>query len=117
MAQSGFPSVAAVSSIYWPLLVSLDFITADGASNLQAPTSEPIRTFSYINTDQVVRFADSERVFRYMGDFTAPFRWDSTNNNWGCDAQYTAINYDTYFTSIGKTAIVGSDGVNAKEGR
>lgn len=79
---------------------------------LIAPTSEPIRTFSYINTDLVVRFASSERIFKYTADNFAPFRWDTTNSLWDCDAPYSAINYDAYFTSVGKPAIVASDGVN-----
>lgn len=82
--------------------------------NLPAPTSEAIRLFGYINTDLIVRFANSERVFRYTADAFSPFRWDSTNNIWACDTQYSAINYDSWFSSIGKPAIVGSDGVNVK---
>lgn len=79
-----------------------------------APTSEPIRTFSFINTDMVVRFSNSERIFRYTGDEIGPFRWDSTNLLWRCDAPYSAINYDSWFSSVGRPAIVGSDGVNVK---
>ena len=81
---------------------------------LLAPTSEVIRTFSIINTDLVVRFSNSERVLRYTGDAFSPFRWDSTNVIWRCDASYSAINYDSWFSSVGRPAIVGSDGVNVK---
>lgn len=81
---------------------------------LPAPTSEAIRTFSKINTDVIVRFANSERIFRYTGDSFSPFRWDSTNSVWRTDSRYSCINYDDYFTAVGKPAIVGSDGVNMK---
>lgn len=104
--------VMEVSTIYWSVAQNpLDFTNHD---LLQAPTSEPIRAIGYINSDLIVRFANSERVFRYTNDAFAPFRFDSTNNIWACDAPYSSINYDTYFTSVGKPAIVGSDGVNVK---
>ncbi len=101
-----------VASIYWSKLFDPFDFTND--QFLLAPTSQPIRTFNYINTDLIVRFSNSERVFRYTGDAFDPFRWDSTNNSWQCDAPYCSLNYDTYFATVGKPAIVGSDGVNAR---
>ncbi len=103
------------NGIFWSVAGNpLDFVTANGAGNLDAPTSEPIRLFFFINSDMIVRFANSERVFRYTGDAFSPFRWDSTNNVWRCDTRYSAINYDSYGTSVGKPAIVASDGVNVQ---
>jgi len=97
---------------YWSVVLnSLDFTNDE---QVYASTSQPIRTFSFINSDIVVRFSNSERVLRYTGDENQPFRWDKTNNAWQCDAPYTALNYDTYYTSVGKPGIVGSDGVNVK---
>lgn len=81
---------------------------------LAATTSEPIRAFSFINTDLVVKFSNSERVFRYTGDPFSPFRWDSTNNMWRCDATHSTINYDSWFSAVGRPAIVGSDAVNVR---
>jgi hypothetical protein len=99
-------------AIYWSVAGNpLDFTNNE---QLFAPTSQWIKTFSFINTDMVVRFANSERVFRYTGDAFSPFRWDSTNNLWACDAPYSAINYDSWFSSVGRPAIVGSDAVNVK---
>ena len=98
------------NDIYWSVVFDpLDFSNNE---HLPAPTSEPIRAFSFINTDMIVRFANSERVFRYTSDAFSPFRWDSTNNVWRTDTRYSTINYDKYFTAIGKPAIVASDGVN-----
>lgn len=103
------------SSIYWSVpLNPFNFITANGAGDLEAPTSESIRLFFFINSDMIVRFASSERVFRFTGDSFSPFRWDTTNNIWRCDTRYSAINYDSYGTSVGKPAIVASDGVNVQ---
>jgi hypothetical protein len=100
------------SAIYWSVIFNpLDFTNQEF---LPAPTSEPIRTLSFINTDLVVRFSNSERIFRYTQDPSSPFRWDSTNNIWACDASYSAINYDSWFSSVGRPAIVGSDGVNVR---
>lgn len=79
---------------------------------LRASTSEPIRAIGFINSDLVIRFAASERIFRYTGDAFSPFRFDSTNNLWACDAAYSSINYDSWFSSVGRPAIVGSDAVN-----
>lgn len=105
-------SILLVSTIYWSrAFFPLDFTNDEF---LEAPTSQPIRAFGFINTDMIVRFATSERVFRYTADAFSPFRWDSTNNLWACDAPYSAINYDSWFSSIGRPAIVGSDGVNVK---
>lgn len=105
-------AIASVSTIAWSrALDPLDFTNDE---LLQAPTSEPIRTIGYINSDLVVRFSNSERVFRYTGDGNSPFRWDSTNNVWACDAPYSSINYDSWFSSVGRPAIVGSDAVNVK---
>ena len=89
----------------------LDFTNDE---NLPAPTSQSIVAFSVINTDVIVRFKNSERIFRYTGDAFSPFRWDGTNLLWRCDAPYSAINYDSWFSSVGEPAIVGSDGVNVK---
>lgn len=89
----------------------LDF-TNNGT--LLAPTSESIRTFSFITINLVIRFSNSERIFTYTSDAFAPFRWDTTNSIFRCDARYSAINYDSYFTTVGKPAIVASDGVNIK---
>jgi hypothetical protein len=100
-------SLVAWSKLFNPFDFTQNFF-------LDAPTSQPIRAFGYINTDLVIRFASSERVFRYVGDEFKPFRWDSTNNMWDCDAPYSTISYDTWFSTIGKPAIVGSDGVNVK---
>lgn len=106
---SGIP---AFNDIFWSTAGDpLDFTNDE---NLPAPTSEIIRTFSFINTDMVVRFSNSERVFRYTGDAFSPFRWDSTNVMWRCDASYSAINYDSWFSSVGRPAIVGSNGVNVQ---
>lgn len=103
------------NSIYWSVAFNpLDFTTANNAGHLDAPTSESIRLFFFINSDMIVRFSNSERVFRYTGDAFSPFRWDTTNNIWRCDARYSAINYDSYGTSVGKPAIVASDGVNVQ---
>lgn len=102
--------VPKLNFIYWSVAENpLDWSNEDF---LPATTSQPIRTFAIINTDLIVRFSKSERVFRYTGDEFDPFRWDTTNNLWRCDASYSAINYDSWFSSIGKSAIVGSDGVN-----
>ena len=101
-----------LSTIYWSVIANpLDFTNDEF---LQASTSQPIRAIGYINTDLVVRFANSERVFRYTGDAFSPFRWDSTNNIWACDSPYGTINYDSWFSSVGRPAIVGSDAVNVK---
>jgi hypothetical protein len=101
-----------VSTIQWSKqLFPLDF-TNDQEEN--ASTSQPIRTFSFINTDLIVRFSNSERIFRFTADVFDPFRFELTNNNWACDAPYTALNYDSWFASVGRPAITGSDGVNVK---
>jgi hypothetical protein len=102
--------VPATSTIQWSVAGDPFDFTNDEL--LQASTSEPIRTIGFINSDLIVRFSNSERVFRYTADAFSPFRWDSTNNIWACDAPYSAINYDSWFSSVGKPAIVGSDGVN-----
>lgn len=100
------------AAAYWSVVLNpLDFTNDE---QVYAATSQPIRTFSFINSDIVVRFSNSERVLRYTGDENQPFRWDKTNNAWQCDAPYTAVNYDSYYTSVGKPAIVASDGVNVK---
>jgi len=100
------------STVYWSkLLFPLDFTNDEQEP---ADTSEPIRAFSFINTDLVVRFANSERILRYTGDENGPFRFDKTNSVWACDAPYSPINYDSWFSSVGRPAIVGSDGVNVK---
>lgn len=104
--------VPAVSTIVWS--VAGDPLDFSNGELLQAPTSEPIRAIGFINSDLVVRFASSERVFRYTADAFSPFRWDSTNNIWACDAPHSSINYDSWFSSVGRPAIVGSDAVNVK---
>lgn len=104
--------VPALNAIYWSEAGNPLNFTND--EQLFAPTSEVIKTFSVINSDLVVRFSNSERVFRYTGDAFSPFRWDPTNVIWRCDAPYSAINYDSWFSSVGRPAIVGSDGVNVK---
>lgn len=101
------------NAIYWSSAGNpLDFTNAEF---LLAPTSESIRTFAFINSDMVVPFGNTTRVFRYTGDAFSPFRWDTINSVWRCDARYTAINYDSYFTYVGKPAIVASDAVNVKK--
>lgn len=102
--------VLQVNYIYWSTVLQPTDFTDGG--ELPAPTSESIRAIGYINSDLIVRFANSERIFRYTGDAFSPFRFDSTNNVWACDASYGTINYDSWFSSVGKPAIVGSDGVN-----
>lgn len=105
-------NIPALNTIFWSVAGdSLDFTNGEF---LPATTSEPIRALSIINTDLIVRFSNSERVFRYTSDAFSPFRWDSTNLLWRCDASYSAINYDSWFSSVGQPAIVGSDGVNVK---
>jgi hypothetical protein len=103
--EGQLPNVAIWSEIFNPLSLRNN-------ERLPAPTSEAIRLWSRINTDVIVRFANSERVFRYTGDAFSPFRWDTTNSIWRTDSRYSDINYDSYFTAVGKPAIVGSDGVN-----
>lgn len=101
-----------LSGIYWSTAgLPLDFTNGEF---LIASTSEPIRAIGTVNSDLIVRFANSERIFRYTGDAFSPFRWDQTNNTWACDAPYSAINYDSWISSVGRPAIVGSDGVNVK---
>lgn len=104
--------VPSLSTIVWSVAGNpLDFSNGE---LLEAPTSQPIRAIGFINSDLVVRFAASERVFRYTSDAFSPFRWDSTNNIWACDASYSSINYDSWFSTVGRPAIVGSDAVNVK---
>ena len=105
-------NVPALNAIYWSEAGNPLNFTND--EQLFAPTSQVIRTFSIINTDMIVRFSNSEMIFRYTGDAFSPFRWDPTNVIWRCDASYSAINYDSWFSSVGRPAIVGSDGVNVK---
>lgn len=104
---------------YWSQFFNpLEYANVNSANPLgnflPAPTSESIRTFGLITTDMVVRFNNSERILRFTGDAFSAFRWDNTNNLWACDGPYSDINYDSYFTSVGKPAIVGSDGVNVR---
>lgn len=107
--HSGVPEL---NTVYWSTAgLPTDFTNGEF---LVSPTSESIRTIAMINSDLVVRFSNSERIFRYTGDAFSPFRWDPTNVIWRCDAPYSAINYDSWFSSVGKPAIVGSDGVNVK---
>lgn len=101
-----------LNTIYWSTIFNPFNFTND--EFLPAPTSEPIRLYGLINTDMIVRFSNSERVFRYTQDAFNPFRWDSTNNIWRCDTNFSAINYDSYYSSVCKPAIVGSDGVNIR---
>lgn len=101
-----------VASVYWS--VGQDPFDFSNDERENASTSEPIRSFGYINTDLIIRFSNSERILRYTGDENAPFKFDSTNNIWACDAPYSSINYDSWFSTVGKPAIVGSDGVNVK---
>ena len=108
------PNYAYWSQPFKPLDYKNQIAAITIGNNLPAPTSESIRLFGLINTDMVVRFNNSERIFRYTGDTFSPFRWDQTNNIFACDTNYSDINYDTYYTSVGKPAIVGSDGVNVK---
>lgn len=101
-----------VSVIQWSTAgLPLDFTNGE---SIQASTSQPIRAIGYITTNLIVRFSNSERVLTYTNDAFAPFRFDSTNNLWACDAPYSTINYDSWFSTVGKPAIVGSDGVNVK---
>lgn len=79
---------------------------------LSAPTSDPICAYFLISTSLVVRFSASERNLTYTGDAFSPFRWDPTNLMWRCDSNYGTINYDKWGSSVGLSAIVGSDGVN-----
>jgi len=104
--------IPVVSGVFWSSAGNPFDFTND--EQLIAPTSEPIRTYGFINSDLVLRFANSERIFRYTSDAFSPFRFDSSNNIWACDAPYSNVNYDTWFSSIGRPAIVGSDGVNVK---
>lgn len=105
-------AVPQVSTVYWSTAGNpLDFTNDEF---LTASTSEAIRTIGFINSDLVIRFSNSERVFRYTGDAFSPFRFDSTNNIWACDAPYSAINYDSWFSAVGRPAITGSDAVNVK---
>lgn len=101
-----------VSAAYWSEAGNPLNFTND--EQLFASTSEPIRTYGLINTSLVVRFSNSERILNYTEDAFSPFRWDSTNNLWQCDGPYSVINYDSWFSSVGKPAIVSSDGVNVR---
>jgi len=103
---------AQYSTIYWAEAGAPLNFTENNF--LQASTSQSIKAIGFINSDLVVRFSNSERVFRYTADAFDPFRWDSTNNLWACDAPYSSINYDSSFSSVGRPAIVTSDGVNVK---
>ena len=105
-------TIAQVNTIYWSNTGDPFDYTNGGVLN--APTSQPIRTFGFVNTDMIVRFSNSERIFRYTADAFSPFRFDSTNNTWPCDAPYGEINYNTHIVTVGKPAIVQSDGVNIK---
>lgn len=104
--------IMQVSTVYWSTVLEPLNFTND--ESLTASTSQPIRAIGTINTDLIIRFSNSERVFRYVGDPTAPFRFDTTNIIWACDAIYSTINYDTWFSTVGRPAIVGSDGVNVR---
>lgn len=100
------------SSVIWSKALNpLDFTNNE---ILQASTSEPIVAIGYITTNLIIRFTNSERVLTYTADAFNPFRFDSTNNLWACNAPYSTINYDSWFSSVGRPAIVGSDGVNVE---
>lgn len=99
-----------LNNIYWSAIE--DPLNFTNNEFLPAPTSEPIRTIGQINNDMVVRFARSERIFRYTQDQNGPFRWDGVNSIFPCDSSFGTINYDYFLTSIGKPAIVASDGRN-----
>ncbi len=101
-----------LATIYWSVAGDpLDFTNNEF---LTASTSQAISTYKIINTDQIVSFSNSQRVFRYTGDAFSPFRWDTTNVVWRCDSSFGSINYDTYFSTVGRPGIVASDGVNIK---
>lgn len=106
------PDGQETSSAIWSTIQEpLNWTNDEGED---APTSQPIQAWGLINNDLIVRFANSERILRYTGDAFAPFRWDSTNNLFHCDAAFSGINYDSYFSSVGRPAIVASDGVNVR---
>ena len=109
------PTVEGVTeqnAVYWSSNgFPLDFTNDEQAF---APTSESIRLFFYITSSLVIRFESSERTLTFTGDEVEPFRFDTTNSIFRCDTRYSAINYDSYGTSVGKAAIVASDGVNVQ---
>ncbi len=110
--KSSGTAINALSAIIWSnFLTPLNFVNA---LFLAASTSEPIVAIGYITTNLIVRFTNSERIFTYTADAFGPFRFDSTNNLWACNAPYSTINYDSWFSSVGRPAIVGSDGVNVE---
>lgn len=102
--------VPLLNLIYWSAIEDPLNFTQDNF--LPSPTSEPIRAQGQINNDLIVRFAKSERAFRFTQDINSPFRWDGLNSVFQCDTSYSTINYDYYLTTVGKPAIVASDGRN-----
>lgn len=104
--------VPSLNYIYWSTAFQPLNWTND--EFLPAPTSQSIRAYGTITTDLIVRFSNSERIFKYTADNFSPFRWDTTNSVWRCDAPFSSINYDKAFSSVGQYAIVGSDGVNVQ---
>lgn len=105
-------ALTAYNAVVWSRVLNpFDFTNNE---ILQASTSEPIFAIGYITTNLIIRFKNSERILTYTGDAFAPFRFDSTNNLWACDAPYSSINYDSWFSSVGRPAIVGSNGVNVE---
>ena len=107
VVRSGNPEL---NNIYWSSIE--DPLVFTNNEFLPAPTSEPIRAQGEINNDLIVRFAKSERLFRYTQDQNSPFRWDGVNSIYQCDSSFSTINYDYYMTTVGKPAIVASDGQN-----
>jgi hypothetical protein len=100
------------TGVYWSDTSNPLVWTNGGA--LFGPTSQPIITAGFVNSDLIVRFTNSEAVFRYTGDAFGPFRFDPTNNIWNCSSQHGTISYDSWISSVGTSAIVGSDGWNIK---
>lgn len=100
------------TAIYWSN-TSNPLSWTNGGS-IFAPTSQPIVTAGFVNSDLIVRHTSSEYICRYTGDAFGPFRLDPTNNIWSCASPFGTISYDSYITSIGMSAIVGSDGWNVK---
>lgn len=85
---------------------------ADGASFLDASTTEEILSVGFIKNRLIVYFEESTWEIVYTANEAAPFRWQKINTDLGSQSTFSAVNFDKQLLAVGNTGFHACNGAN-----
>lgn len=115
VSQNNYQNRVRWSALGNPLATNAWRSDLPGNGNgLDAPTTEAIVTVSFVKDQLIVGFERSTWALNYTGNQVYPFQWYQINNEYGCEATFSIVEFDKISLYAGQVGYFACNGANVE---